>query len=1058
MDPKISRKVISAFITSEVRAVEASAGSGKTYALAKRYVQLLLCQDFTRIRIPTQNILALTFTNKASFEMKERILYFLKGIALGQLSKGDLDNILAPIGLTQNEAEQRAFWVMESIIHHYHFFQVQTIDKFINSLLSGCAFKVGLTANFKIKTNAFEYLEYSLDHLIDQASFDQEILRMFERFLDNYLYLENRKGWFPKKDILAMVKALYDQSNFYGHAYVQSQFSIKELNKLKFNVLEQIKTFAGILPEKTNATFRKTIENFVRQYDYGFDIDQAPNFSREEPPLNKGAEAPTEFFELWYVIQEGLHRICNNEALSLYNPYIEVFERVMTTFYQQSAKDDVLFLEELNKKARNLFDEQGVTVEELYFRLATRIEHYLIDEFQDTSRLQWSNIKMMPEEALSTGGSLFYVGDRKQAIYGFRGGDVNLFDEVKGKFESFVRSEPLVNNFRSQKAIVEFNNAVFSKQNLNRFIQSKESWEAEKKTVHPVKFFGEDYRKLANIFEASQQTFRKDYDKGYVYMEAVDAETNDENTELIKERVKERLKDLTKRFELKDIAILTRNNAQVETVTNWLLEENLAVDSERTSNVKDNRRIQEIIFLLKFLNSPIDNISFALFILSRIFIQATGRNIEEFQSFIFRHRSSLTKQKNFYLYQAFRKEYPEFWKKYFEEFYKNIGLFPLYELVISIYDRFDCLENFHAEQGYFMLFLELIKKREEEHSDVASFFDYFDKLLGESLYVQMSELNAVRIMTIHKSKGLEFPVVIIPFLRMDINVGSKSNESAQSYVLRQQKESLRLLRLKKAYYDYSDELYQIYREEYIKSLLTELNNVYVALTRASCELYGFIPKKAGKSDNLVNLLFPQEIYQSGTPTIYPKKEAPDFSSALSLDCAKYQNWINFLTDEHLASQQADTYQARRQGTIMHHLLSSIGNIKGKNLEREIHIALEKSLTEFGKLEEIENYKTKLEGIITHPSFKKFFDIDSGEVFTEKEVVDRYGNTRRMDRIIVKEKVVWIVDYKSSKTEEAEQDVEQIQQYQKILKSIYKNYRVTGYLIYLDQLLLEEIYG
>ncbi|MGE0268976.1 MAG: UvrD-helicase domain-containing protein [Candidatus Omnitrophota bacterium] len=1057
MIPLVSDKTKKVFSGPEVRVVEASAGSGKTYALAKRYVQLLLCQDLTQLRAPTQNILALTFTNKASFEMKERILYFLKGIALSQLTKNDLDNILVPLGITPKDAEKTAFLTMESIIHHYHFFQVQTIDKFINSLLSGCAFKVGLTANFKIKTTALDYLEYSLDRLIDQASVDQEILAMFERFLDNYLYIENRKGWFPKKDILSVIKSLYDQNNIYGFSYIQSQLSIRQLNEFKIKVLEQIKTLASILPEKTNAAFRKSIERFVGEYDYGFDIDNVPNFSNQDPPLNKGAEALPEFYDLWSVIQKGLQRVCKNEAYSLYNPYIEVFEKVMQAFYKKSSKDDVLFLEELNKKARNLFDEQGVTVEELYFRLATRIEHYLFDEFQDTSRLQWSNIRLLPEEALSSGGTLFYVGDRKQAIYGFRGGDIGLFDEVKEEFRDFIRQEPLVNNFRSQKAIVEFNNTVFSKQNLNRFIQLKEAREKEKKTKNSVEFFGEDYRKLTSLFETSQQTFRADYTKGYVNIEAVYAETKAENDDLTKEKVKELMKELSKRFEWKDIAILARNNSQVEIITTWLLEENIAVDSERTSNVKDNRRIHEVIFLLKFLSSPIDNVSFAMFILGEIFIKSSGIRFEELQSFIFKRRASFSKQKNFYLYQDFRKEYPDLWKEYFEEFYKNVGLFPLYELVISIYEKFKCLQYFYADQGYFMLFLELIQKREEEHADVASFFDYFENLAGEGLYVQMSGVNAVRVMTIHKSKGLEFPVVIIPYLTIDINVGARSNESAQSYVLRKDKEHLRLLRLKKSYYNYSDELYSIYREEYIKSLFSELNNVYVALTRASHELYGFIPKKVGQSYNIVNFLIPENLVQSGVRASYTARKDPDFSLSLPLDCADYKSWIHFLGDEYLAAEQTHTYQARLQGAITHHILSNIGNVKGKLIDQVIQSALERSIHEFGRFDGVDGYKTKIREIITCTLLKKFFDVDSGEIFTEKEVVDWYGNTSRIDRIVIKEQEIWIADYKSSKSE-AELDTEQIRRYMKILKSIYPRHRISGYLIYLDQLLLEEING
>ena len=139
---------IKTFHFPEVRVVEASAGSGKTYALAKRYVQLLLNPRLAQEQVPVRNILAITFTNKAAFEMKARILDFLKRIALEKLSVDAQKDILSPIQITAEAASAKAYTIMEDIIHHYNFFQVQTIDSFINALLSGCSFKIGLSANF----------------------------------------------------------------------------------------------------------------------------------------------------------------------------------------------------------------------------------------------------------------------------------------------------------------------------------------------------------------------------------------------------------------------------------------------------------------------------------------------------------------------------------------------------------------------------------------------------------------------------------------------------------------------------------------------------------------------------------------------------------------------------------------------------------------------------------------------------------------------------------------------------------------------------------------------
>ena len=415
------------FSFPEVRVVEASAGSGKTYALAKRYVHLLMCPESAKQSLPMRQILAITFTNKASIEMKSRIIECLINIALGLLSEEDQSDLLAPLPLEFSVMQEKAYQLMEGMIKHYNFFQVQTIDKFINSILSGCAFKIGLTANFKIKTNIQDYLHYSLDILIDQAAQDPDLAALFENFLHNYLYLENRRGWFPKKDILSIINSLFDQYNTYGRYFKASAYSTKDLMKKKVALLKLIQQLHKDLPEGVDQRFAKSLGKFLQNAQKGFDVDGLSTyFQREELPLKKNARAARSVEKLWTRIHQGIRRYCLQEAFSLFNPSVQLGEKVLEIFYDVARREDILFLSELNQRAQNLFDDDRITVPELYYRLATRFRHYLIDEFQDTSRIQWQNLDQMIEEALSTGGSLFYVGDRKQAIYSFREG-MSLF-------------------------------------------------------------------------------------------------------------------------------------------------------------------------------------------------------------------------------------------------------------------------------------------------------------------------------------------------------------------------------------------------------------------------------------------------------------------------------------------------------------------------------------------------------------------------------------------------------------------------------------------------------
>ena len=227
----------------------------------------------------------------------------------------------------------------------------------------------------------------------------------------------------------------------------------------------------AICPPQTSKRFFDHLNSLLVEDSGTFDLDDLKaHWSKEEFPVNKGGEISVPLESLWRKLVHEIRELCLLEARSMFNPYVILFEKVMSSFGRLSRRDDVLFLEELNRKAALLFEDGLVTVEELYFRLAARFQHYLIDEFQDTSLSQWRNLSSMVEEALSHGGSLFYVGDKKQAIYSFRGGDSRLFDGLQSQLGDFnVQTMNLDKNYRSCPEIINFNNQVFSLDNLQGF-------------------------------------------------------------------------------------------------------------------------------------------------------------------------------------------------------------------------------------------------------------------------------------------------------------------------------------------------------------------------------------------------------------------------------------------------------------------------------------------------------------------------------------------------------------------------------------------------------------
>jgi len=1031
----------------QVLVVEASAGSGKTFALAKRYLKLLIDPRLGQGKIPLASILAITFTNKATFEMKERILELLKRIALDSFSSPkEKQDILELLGLSQEQAKTAARDIVEQIIRHYNFFQVQTIDSFINALLLGSALNIERSASFKIKRDYQSYLTYCLDLLIDQASSDKETLKLFEDFLDHYLFVENRKGWFPKEDILGLMHSLFTLSNKFGGLFKGYPGKSSDIIKAKKKVYSLIEELSSQLPEGMNANTRRGILKFLDKNQDIFDLAQLPQgFSKPGPLMNKGSDYSGDFSKIWQKVHKQLVSLSELDAMVAYNPYIDLFGKLLGFFQVVSKKEDLLFLEELNWKARLLFDNQGFTVAEAYYRLAAHFKHYLIDEFQDTSVLQWRNLEPMIEDALSTGGSLFYVGDKKQAIYRFRGGEVRLFDQIKAEFSRYnVIPAQLTNNWRSQKEIIEFNNQVFSNDNLKLALDCSGISDE----------LSGDINEVIDIFRDAEQKGRPENLWGYVAVERLDEKNQQERNQIIQPKLIALINSLRQRFQAEDIALLARDNSEVELLSSWLLSEGIPVESEKTLNVIENSFIKEIICFLKFLHSPIDDLNFAGFILGEIFSRLSGSSVEEIREFIFEVNPKNRSQDSTYLYRKFSQQYPGVWQEYIQDFYQNVGFISVYELVLSIYSRFDLLKRFSGQQAFLMKFLELIKKSEDECVGMEDFFQYLENASSEDLYVNITHSSSVKVLTIHKSKGLEFPVVIIPFFKIDIKPET-GTKGTNSYVCPQGMDNLGLVRITKNHRLFSKKLRAIYLDSYKKACVDELNNIYVALTRPQYELYIFIPKKSGASLNKAAFFIPEKLTESGSQRHYPGLE-PDLSQPMiQIRPQTYSDWISLLKQEEANRQELINREKIIEGNLIHALLSRIGNCFKKDPKLIAQAAISGLKGFYPLVKDFSPYLEKLEEFLSRDEFKDIFYLSEGKVFCEKEVVDRYGNLKRVDRLIIKDKEAVIVDYKAAAKNEAEHR-RQIKEYLQIFSAIYPEKSLKGFLVYLDDFSLEEV--
>jgi ATP-dependent exoDNAse (exonuclease V) beta subunit len=320
--------------------------------------------------------------------------------------------------------------------------------------------------------------------------------------------------------------------------------------------------------------------------------------------------------------------------------------------------------------------------------------------------------------------------------------------------------------------------------------------------------------------------------------------------------------------------------------------------------------------------------------------------------------------------------------------------------------------------------------------------------------VKFPATDAVKVMTVHKAKGLEFPVVIIPFLKINPKAGSTSDNRGISYIpdLDRKENTLRLLRLKEDYRRFSEEIRLRYNEEYFRSFLDELNNIYVSFTRAKQELYIFMPKTPGSADP-AELLIPDDFVELGKKGKLQKKEEGQ-EKLYTLSPSRYSDWIDMLKDEFKDYRQLKFHKQIKKGEVMHYIFSLLGNLSGKDVDAELSKCLVMAQSRFAKFEDFPGLETEIKTLLNDPRFKELFFCEASRVFTEKEVVNHFGDTKRIDRLILKDDEAVIIDFKSGTEEEGQ--VEQIKEYIELIRAIYPGKSVRGCLLYVDELLIKGV--
>ena len=1010
----------------------ASAGSGKTRALSERYIDFLLSPT---IKTSARNILAITFTNKAAGEMKNRIIYGLKEIALSD-SK-------------QKEAARKS---LNELLDRFSDLKVQTIDSFLASITMSSALELGLPPRFEIVLDSSGVLDFVLDELLAQVWNHGPKTPPFLDLVNELLQIGKGPGWDIKRIILDNVSSLRNQEFLMGRR-LKRLFSFENMQERRKALERSIEGFLKM--DKDGLNFKQKFINAANRFveDKSYQPWESKMFLKEHigELCKKDSIIKPSCEKAWEKIRGEISTLAEMAAHCRFAPFINIVALFDEGIQSYKGRQQVIFIEDLNLLLERFLSIEGI-IPEIYFHLGDRIHHFFIDEFQDTSRLQWQSLFPLIEETLSKRGSLFYVGDKKQAIYGFRGGESALFDEAKEEFLSVekrnIKEEAPEINYRSRANIVEFVNKTFCPNNLICWAETEVREQGAGSRGQKAEEADFDLSLLLKTYAHVIQNVpqREESKGGLVRVERISPDEPLSKQELDVEIGKHLVgliqNDIMHRFSPGDIAILVRTNTEASLVTGILTSAGIPVASEKTLSICSNNLIQEIVSFLKFLDSPIDDFAFACFISGEIFLKATGLARKEIFSFLLENREGSRP-----LYTIFREGYPGVWRSHLEEHLNAVGFLPPYDLISRILKKYRVFQDFPGEEGFFFQLLEVLKQKEAEgKNSLKAFLDlwYGPKEGGEEFQVVLpAYTDAIRVLTIHKAKGLGFRVIISPFTYLE-------NKSITE-VYEREGDELISYRINQPQARASSKLRKLRQERFTSQLIDELNTFYVCLTRAEDELYILLPNHKSKAGKFhVPILLEVPALEIGSridrsPGISGPRERRIHPELVN----EWQDKLYRPLVDTGELVDAVRKRVRERGTLIHNFLARIERLTERWADD-----LEEILDSLGDRER--EIVPLMRHFFDKEDLRKWFVLPAEvKVYCEKEMVDGDGLVHRVDRLLVTLKEAVVIEFKSGEPHSKEHQ-EQVTTYLRLLSGIYPDRTIEGWLIYVDEASQEKV--
>ena len=1085
----------------ELLVYKASAGSGKTFTLAVEYIKHLIANPRAY-----RQILAVTFTNKATTEMKERILQQLYGIwqadpasdvYLKRIEEdlahlhSDSQQAGMAVSYTTSELRQRAGMALQYILHDYSRFRVETIDSFFQSVMRNLARELELSPNLNIELNNNEVLSDAVDALIDQLTPTSPVLTWLLAYIDERI--ADDKRWNVSDEIKRFGRNIFDEGYIERGELLRQKLRDPQavrlyrdvLREMQTDALEQMKAFYdqfigeleahALSPDDLKGGTRSISSYFRKLRDGKLSDKDVLNAT-----LKNCLDDPQSWVAKTSTRRKDIIRLAQNDLM----PLLHDAEK-MRTQRNLTVNSCRLSLQHLDKlQLLNYIDEQVRTLNKeqnrfllsdtnallhrllgegdssfVFEKIGASIRNVMIDEFQDTSRMQWDNFRMLLLEGLAQGADSLIVGDVKQSIYRWRNGDWSILNNLGSSDNAHknplgtnhfpIRVETLKTNRRSETNIIRFNNQFFT-QAVNYL-----------NTMHLDDLHEECYP-LKNAYADVVQESPRSQSLGYVKARFLEPDTEHNYTEQTLIALSDEVRHLLDNgIQLNDITILVRKNKNIPLIADYFDQElHLPVVSDEAFRLDASVAVNMLIDALRILLDPDDKISQA----------ALVTNYSQ-------HVISSSAQ----WHQMFSKPASDILPEAFCAHTSELRLMPLYELLEELFVILH-LDLVAKQDAYLFSFFDAVTQYLQDNpSDIGHFIRYWDDTLCAQT-IPSGEVDGIRILSIHKSKGLEFHTVLIPFCDWKLE-NETNNQLVWCHAPTTPYNALDLVPV-----TYSPVMAEsVYRSDYLNERLQlwvdNLNLLYVAFTRPEKNLIiwskkdqrGTVAELLGNTLPLVaqaieGSLWDEEFATFVSGSLYPstiteQKEKTSVNKLTFTPCKQsvcmksLKHEIEFRQSNRSADfiagidEEESVQRFINRGRLLHTLFSSI------ETEADIDDAVSRLVAEgiIGHKTSEEEIRSLTRRAFSLPEVRQWY---SGEwrLFNECDIIWIENGkllNRRPDRVMMKDNDIVVVDFKFGKPNKRYN--RQVHDYMRLLARMgYDASHISGYLWYVDMQQVEKV--